>query len=246
MKISLQQTVTSLVALLFAILAAVYIYENPARVGDQPLFVRAFLLSITIFSIQIAIYPFCGPFKGRLGMYIAIVCAPLISLVFFFYLFLLPTKTGMGLSAEQLASSLISDRSSNGIIEVGFSYPIFTPEISVRNTELFTRSVNIFLRMEDSSGENTLFRGVRLNVPGNSLSVESTVQGMLSHNNGYLFNPLVLAPDRTLSGRVVFIISNLEDGSSFTQALRSSSHANFELWDSESGQLLLEFPLQHI
>ncbi|NKB34247.1 MAG: hypothetical protein GKR91_14240 [Pseudomonadales bacterium] len=246
MKISLQQIITSIVSLLVAVVVVVFIAENPARIGEEPLLVRALILSIAIAAALIAVYPLNPLFAGRPGTYAGVVCVPALIPGIIFYLVVMPTRAGEGFEAEQLASSLISDRSSNGIIEVGFRYPIFTPTISVKNRELYTRYVNVFLRMSDGNGENSLFRAVRLNVPGNSLSVESTVQGMLSENSAYVFNPLELAPDRTMSGQLVFIISNLEDGSTFTEALGRAYQAQFELRDPENGQLLLEFPLQHI
>ncbi|MBS24914.1 MAG: hypothetical protein CMQ28_04650 [Gammaproteobacteria bacterium] len=246
MKIGLQQIIISIVALLVAIIVVVFIYENPARLGEQPLIIRALVLSLAIIAALVAVYPLNPMFADRPGTYVGIVCIPALIPGFVFYMLLLPGKAGEGFEAEQLASSLISDRSSNGIIEVGFRYPIYTPTISVKNRELFTRHVNVFLRMIDSNGGDTLFRAVRLNVPGNSLSVESTVQGMLSENRRYLFNPLEIPPDRSLEGQVVFVISNLEDGTTFTDALVSAYQAQFEIRDPENGQLLLEFPLQHI
>ena len=245
MKVSLQQIIASLASLLFAVLIAFYIDENPARIGEQPLVIRALLSSIAVVALLYAAYPIHIFIGGMPVTYVLIVCLPALALVFIFYLIILPIKAGSGFSAEQLASTLISDRSSNGIIEVGFRYPIFTPTILVRNSELFTRSANVFLRMEDENGESNLFRAVRAHVPGNNLSVEYAVQGMLSQNDEYLFNPLIVAPNQTLSGQVVFIISNVEDGETFTEALSGSYRAQFELRDLENGRLLLEFPLQH-
>ena len=246
MQISLQQVVTSLVSLLIAVRVAVFISDNPGRLGEEPLVVRALILSIAIVAALVAVYPLNPLFADRPGTYAGIVCVPALIPGFIFYLFLLPGKAGQGFEAEQLATSLITDRSSNGIIEVGFRYPIYTPTIAVKNRELFTRHVNVFLRMIDANGGETLFRAVRLNVPGSSLTVESTVQGMLSENRRYLFNPIEIPPDRTLEGQVVFIISNLEDGTTFTDALVSAYQAQFEIRDPIDGQLLLEFPLQHI
>ena len=246
MKISLQQVVTSLVSLLIAVLVVVFISDNPGRLGEEPLVVRALVLSVAIFAALVAVYPLNPLFTDRPGTYAGIVCVPALIPGFIFYLFLLPGKAGQGFEAEQLATSLITDRTSNGIIEVGFRYPIYTPTIAVKNRELFTRHVNLFLRMTEVNGEEILFRAVRLNVPGNGLSVESAVQGMLSETQRYLFNPIEIPPDRTLEGQVVFIISNLEDTATFTDALESSNQVNFEIRDPQNGQLLLEFPLQHI
>ena len=246
MKISLQQIITSLAACLIAILLVIYISQNPGRIGSEPLVIRALLLSIAITAALVAVYPLNPLFIGRPGIYSGVVCLPALIPGFVFYLLLLPARAGEGIEAQQLESSLISDRSSNGIIEVGFRYPIYTPRISIRNRELFTRHVNIYLRMIDANDEVALFRAVRLNVPGSSLSVESTVLGMLSENSSYKFNPLELPPFQSIEGQVVFIISSLEDGATFTDELRTAAQAQFELRDPGNGQLLLELPVDRI
>ena len=141
---------------------------------------------------------------------------------------------------------MLSDRSSNGIIEIGFQYPIFTPTISLVNRDAFTRDVNIFLRIIDSEQEASLFRAVRSRADDEKLSVESTIRGMLSHNSRYLFNPVRLAPGQAISGRPIFIITNLEDGASFTEALGSGHIGYLELRDPDEGNLLADFRLAPI
>jgi hypothetical protein len=116
----------------------------------------------------------------------------------------------------------------------------------VGNRELFTKQVNVFLRMTDGNNESALFRAVRSEIPGSSLSVEATVQGMLSESAEYLLIPLEIHPLRSISGKVVFIISNLEDGSTFTEALAKAHQAQFELRNPVHGELLYEFPLIRI
>jgi len=246
MKISLRHTITSIAASLIAILVIVFILQNPGRIGSEPLIVRALLLSIAIIAILVAVYPLNLLFSWRPGTYVGFICVPAIIPGFVFYLILLPEKAEEGFDVQLLENSLISDRSSNGIIEVGFRYPIYTPTLSIKNRELFTRHVNVFLRMIDASEEVALFRAVRQNVPENVLSVESTVLGMLSENSNYVFNPLELPPGISVEGQAVFIISNLEDGATFTDALRTASQAQLELRDPSNGQLLLEFPLSQI
>ncbi|MEQ8955804.1 MAG: hypothetical protein RL120_16855, partial [Gammaproteobacteria bacterium] len=59
----------------------------------------------------------------------------------------------------------------------------------------------------------------------------------------FLFLPLELPPRRTVEGQVVFIISTLDDGTSFTEALGRVFQAQFELRDPESGELLQTFPV---
>jgi hypothetical protein len=87
---------------------------------------------------------------------------------------------------------------------------------------------------------------VRAQVPGSSLSVEASVQGLLSRNEGYLLNPLNLPPGNEIQGRAVFIISNLRDGTSFIDALGYAYQAQFELRDPLDGSLVQVFPLNRI
>lgn len=246
MNISLRKIVVCIAALLVAVATVVFIAADPARIGSEPLIVRAALLSLAVISALIAVYPFNPLFSGRPGAYAGVVCLPALIPVIAYYFFLLPSQAGTGLAGEQVTAELITDSSSNGIIEVGFSYPIYTPALRIENRELFTRRVNVFLRMIDANGEAALFRAVREQIPGASLSVESTVQGMLSESEGYQFIPLAVPPVGSITTRVAFIISNLNDGTTFTQALGRAYQAQFELRDPESGVLLLEIPLTRI
>lgn len=243
MKIGLQQIAVSLTALLLAVAVVIFISENPSQIGAQPLLVRALLLSLGIVSALVAAYPLNPVFSQKPVSYIAVVCLPAIAPVFIYYLLIMPSQAGQGFAAEQLSSELITDSSSNGLVEVGFSYPIYTPKIRVSNNSLFTEQVNIFLRMVDANGENSLFRATRNTVPGSSLSVEAAVRGLLSESDGILFLPLAVPPLGSVSGQLVFVISNLDDGSSFTEALDSAYQAQFEIRSPETGDLLYEFPL---
>ena len=65
----------------------------------------------------------------------------------------------------------------------------------------------------------------------------------LSETNDVLFLPLAVPPLGSLSGQLVFVISNLDDGSSFTEALANADKAQFEVRSPETGALLYEFPL---
>ena len=246
MNTTLRKIIVSISALLIAVAMLVFIAQNPARIGSEPLFIRAALLSIAIVAALIAAYPFNPLFSGKPGIYAAIVCIPTLIPVLAYYFILLPNQAGSGLTGEQVSNELITDSSSNGIIEVGFSYPIYTPSLRVANLELFTKQVNVFLRMTDGDGEVVLYRAVRERIPGSSLSVESTVQGMLSESLGYEFIPLEIPPASSVTTRVAFIMSNIESGSTFTDALESASQAQFELRDPENGSLLLDFPLTRI
>ncbi len=243
MNTTLRKIVITLTALLVALALVVFIAQNPARIGSEPLFIRAALLSLATLAALIAAYPFNPLFSGRPGVYAGAVCVPALIPALAYYFVLLPSQVGSGIAGEQISNELITDSSSNGIIEVGFSYPIFTPALRVENRELFTKQVNVFFRMTDADGEVALFRAVRKRIPGASLSVEATVQGMLSEAAGYQFIPLEIPPVSSVNTRVAFIISSLNQGSNFTDALDSASSAQFELRDPQSGELLLEFPL---
>ena len=242
MNSSLRQIIISTVAVLVTISIVVVVLHNPARLGSEPLINRALLVSLAIVSALIAIYPFAAFFTGRPGTYATVVFLPVFVLVLIYYLYFLPSQAGEGLSVEQLESQLITDSSSNGIIEVGFSYPIYTPTLSIINHELFTRRVNVFLRMVDGNGEIALFRAAREEIPGSGLTVEATVRGMLSENDGYEFIPIDLPPNRSVTAKVVFVISNLDVGKTFTDALTEASQVQFELRDPENGDLLVELP----
>lgn len=246
MNISPRHFITSLIALLVSTVTVFLFIQNALQLGNEPLVLRALVLSIAILAALIAFYPFCSIFSGRPIAYGVFICLPALLPGFVYFLYLLPQQAGSGLSAEQLSSQLITDSSSNGIIEVGFSYPIFTPIIKVTNLELFSRQVNVFLRMTDSNNETALFRAVRSRIPSDGLSVEATVQGMLGENEEFFFLPLELPPLSSMSGKIVFIISNLDDGATFTEALGRAYQAQFELREPETGVLIMKFPLNRL
>ncbi|MCG8412787.1 MAG: hypothetical protein MI746_01095 [Pseudomonadales bacterium] len=246
MKIELRQIVISLVALLVAVLTVIGFVRNPAAIGELPLIVRALILNLAVLAALVAAFPLNPVFRDRPGVYGLVVCLPALIPGFVYFLLLLPNQLSDGIAAEQLRSDLITDGSSNGIVEVGFAYPIYTPTVSLRNSGLYTKQVNLFLRMIDANGDSALFRSVRNRVPGSGLSVESTVQGMLSRNDGYLFNPVTLPPGVDVSGKLIFVISNLEDGTSFIDALGYAYQAQFEIRDPTNGALIEEFPLNRI
>ena len=246
MKISIRQLGISLVAFLLAVSVLIGFVRNPEIVGGQVLVVRALILNFSIFAALVAVFPLNTLFYGRPGIFGLFVCLPALLSVFIYFLVLLPRQSSGGVSGEQLSSEFITDASSNGIVEVGFAYPIYTPNVSLRNEGLYTQYVNVFLRMTGANGGEALFRGVRGRIPGTGLSVEASVQGMLSRNGNYLFNPVALPPARGIEGKVVFIISNLDDGTSFTDALSSATQAQFEVREPDTGTLIAVFPLDRI
>ena len=246
MKSIITKSALSILAVLLAISVMVMIVTNPAKFGEYPLFVRACALNLAIFASLIAPYIFCSSLFQIEAKYLRLTI--LLSLIpaFVFYLLIVPLRAVDDLHLEQQDSSLLIDRSSNGIIEIGFQYPIFTPTISLVNRDSFTREVTIFLRIMDRNQKSTLFRAVRARTEDGRLTVESTVRGMLSNNFRYLFNPVKLPPGKRISGKLVFIITNLEDGASFTEALSNGYTGYFELRDPDGGDLLADFPLKPI
>ena len=104
----------------------------------------------------------------------------------------------------------------------------------------------MLVRVTDANDGSALFRAVRAEVPDAGLSVESSVRGMLSNNADYRFNPLALPPVKTVRGRMVFIISSLDDGTSFTDALSSAFKAEFEIRNPATGALITSFPLDRL
>ena len=207
---------------------------NAVLVGTFAIPLRALLsAAVGIFAL-FGVRPWLSPFLRSSSVFAGFFVIP--------YL-LLPQREGEGVRGEQILSALITDASSNGIVEVGFSYPIYTPTVEVKNAELFTRNVELFLRVVDASGDSSLYRAVRDEVPGAALSVEASVKGLLSENNEYLFNPVSVAPLATLTGRAAFVITDLEEGKTLRQALREAQQAQFELREIQSGDLIDEFPL---
>ena len=246
MKKQILKAIFSIFGALIAIASLVVITGNPGKFGEYSLFARACLVNLVIVACLIALLPFWSPLLRMKRQLMVLMILTSWIPAFIFYLLILPSRAVNELDLDQQDSSLLSDRSSNGIIEIGFQYPIFTPTISLVNRDAFTRDVTIFLRLIDSNKESALFRAVRLRSDSENLSVESTIRGMLSTNLRYLFNPIKLPPGESISGRPVFIITNLEDGASFTEALGNGYTGSFELRDADEGNLLADFPLEPI
>ena len=246
MKKQILKAIFSIFGALIAIASLVVITGNPGKFGEYSLFARACLVNLVVVACLIALLPFWSPLLRMKRQLMVLMILTSWIPAFIFYLLILPSRAVNELDLDQQDSSLLSDRSSNGIIEIGFQYPIFTPTISLVNRDAFTRDVTIFLRLIDRNKESALFRAVRLRSDSENLSVESTIRGMLSTNLRYLFNPIKLPPGESISGRPVFIITNLEDGASFTEALGNGYTGSFELRDADEGNLLADFPLEPI
>ena len=235
-----------LAALLIAFGLGSAFFVFAAQVGSLSLNSRLLLGEFTAFFTLVGIYPFIPWFSERVKFYLGIVCIPLLLVVAWYFYSYLPTQAIGGVSGRQLTSETISDSTSNGIIEIGFAYPIYTPAIQISNNELFTKELNIFLRILDGNNEPALFRAIRAILPDSRLSVEATVNGLLSENSDFLFIPIVVPPGVTVEGKVVFVISNLNDGSTFDEALGRSYPGQFEIREPESGDLLYSFPMTGI
>ena len=244
--LSVRQLIFSLLAMLTASCVLAVFLTNPEFIGSQALIIRAAILDFAILLVLTAIYPLAPAFVKRPGPYGFVVCLPALLPAILYFSWLLPQRSPGEIQGDQLNSALITDASSNGLVEVGFAYPIYTPLITLRNTGLFTEYVNVFLRVTDANDGSALFRAVRAEVPGSGLSVESSVRGMLSNNGDYRFNPLALPPAKTVQGRMVFIISSLDDGTSFTDALSSAFKAEFEIRNPATGALITSFPLDRL
>ena len=153
MRKVLIKSVSSIASTLVAISVAFLIWRQPVVFGEYPLVLRAILLNVMVLAILGALYPFFSinlrAVRKYQGYLFLLCCAP----AFVFYLFVLPFRSLDMLSLEQQDSTLLSDRSSNGIIEIGFQYPIFTPAISIINRGAYSREVNIFLRIIDTNQE---------------------------------------------------------------------------------------------
>lgn len=234
--------------LLIALGGLYFIALRDAELGLLAPALRALISGVAILSFAIALAVWVKP--RRVQASIIGVAVLLIAGVSTYLVILLPAKSYpenpllSRFDFSQLDDQLITDSSSNGIIEVGFSYPIYTPAVEVRNNGVFTERVNLFLRLTDENGEDALFRAVRETIQGSALSVESSVQGLLSRNDDYLFIPLRIPPASSVSGRVAFVISNLEEGTSFTDALDRASAASLELREPETGELIQRLSLE--
>ena len=232
--------------LLIAVLLAGLFVFFPLELGRLSLGTRAGIAGLAGALLGVGATPFIPWLSRRLAVHLLVIVLPLTAAGPWYFLSYLPTEAGSGVSGEQLASSLITESTSNGIVEIGFAYPIYTPTIRLTNNDLFTREVDIYLQVLDGNNDAALFRAVRVELPDSRLSVEATVHGLLSESPGYLFIPVALPPAASVEGRVVFIISNLNDGSTFNEALGRSYPAEFQIRDPETGDLLSSFPMTNI
>jgi len=233
MKKTPPQLAASVIGMLVAAIVTFSYFNNTATVGELSLWLRASWLNIAVLALFVAAYPFTRLSGNRSNGFALGLCFALVLPAYFYFLVLLPAQAEEGIEVGPLELSLITDRSSNGIVEIGFSYPIFTPRLTLSNKGLYTRRVQIFFRVTDPGEQPSLYRAVRASIPDSGLSVEATVRGMLSENEDYLFNPLTLPPGHSISGRMVFIITGVESGYSFSDSLRAARSAQLEIRDLE-------------
>ncbi|MCY3564635.1 MAG: hypothetical protein OXH27_00475 [Gammaproteobacteria bacterium] len=235
-----------LAALLFALAAvgAYLLLDNGLWFGRQDLLIRAVLFLLPALAALTAAWIPLRAHAPRAARLLALFYIPVLFGGFGYFLFWMPRFAESVLSIDMVEQRLITDSSSNALVEIGFAFPIFTPTVELRNGELFSREVDIYLRMIDSDGRPMLYRAVREEVPPGTLSVEATVRGMLSANERYLFLPVRLAPGEEATGRLVFVITALDEGASFMGEMRRANLAQFELRDAIGGELLLEVPVE--
>lgn len=217
---------------------AYLLFSNGLWFGRQDLIVRAVLFLLPILAALSGVWVLL---RARI---VALLFIPAILGGFGYFLYWMPRYSDSVLSIEMMEQRLITDSSSNALVEIGFAYPIFTPTLKLRNGELFSREIDVYLRVNDAEARSTLYRAVRDEVPAGTLSVEATVRGMLSANERYLFLPLRLAPGDEITGRLVFVITALDEGASFMGELSRANLAQFELRDAGGGELLLEVPVE--
>ncbi len=209
---------------------------NQGQFGNLGLEARAAVVGLGLFSLFFGFAKFkyskhsISPFL--IGTFSSLVC------LFFIYFFLFSIRDDLGFSVEEISNQLITDSSSNGYVEVGFGYPIYTPRLRIKNDDLYTRNVEIFFRVVDQSGEVYLYRAVRENLPDSSLSVESAVRVMLSESLDFLFNPISIAPFNEIEGKVAFIISNADNGADVMQQFSESQSSVIEFRDEVSQELI--------
>lgn len=208
--------------------------------GQQGLLFRAVLFLLPVLAVLTGAWIVSRTRSPRTARLLALAYIPVLIGGFGYFLFWMPRFADSVLSIEMVEQLLITDSSSNALVEIGFAFPIFTPTVELRNGELFSREVDVYLRMTDRDGESMLYRAVREEVPPGTLSVEATVRGMLSANERYLFLPVRLAPGEAVTGRPVFVITALDEGASFMGEMRRANLAQFELRDAAGGELLLE------
>lgn len=211
--------------------------------GQQGLLFRAVLFLLPVLAALTGAWIVLRTRSPRTARLLALAYIPVLIGGFGYFLFWMPRFADSVLSIEMVEQRLITDSSSNALVEIGFAFPIFTPTVELRNGELFSREVDVYLRMTGSDGESMLYRAVREEVPPGTLSVEATVRGMLSANERYLFLPVRLAPGEAVTGRLVFVITALDEGASFMGEMRRANLAQFELRDAAAGELLLEVPV---
>ncbi len=162
--------------------------------------------------------------------------------IFAFYLYWLPNKAVEGFSLRELERSLIADGTPASLVEIGVAVPIFAPRLTLRNDGLYSREIDVYLRLTDRAGRDTLHQALTEEASAAGVSVASAVRGMLRSDDSYLFTPLRIAPQRRANGQLVFVMGGIGEGISFDEALRQAAAAQYELRDAASGELLLASP----
>lgn len=228
-----------LLLILMSVFTFGFIFFNQRGFGGLELELRATIVGLGLFSLFFGLAKFSYN-KNNIRIFFLSFSSSLVVLFFIFFAFF-SSRDGRGLSAKEISNQLITDSSSNGYVEIGFGYPIYTPQLRIKNDDLFTRNIEVFFRVLDQSGEEYLYRAVRDDIKNSSLSVESAVRVILSESPEFLFNPISIPPLREIEGKVAFIISSVDNGADFIRQFSVSQSNVIELRDGISQELIQKF-----
>lgn len=216
-----------------------FIFFNQGGFGSLELELRATIVGLGLLSLIFG----CAKLAYKKNISRIFFLSFSSSLVILFLIFFAFFSSGddRGLTVKEISNQLVTDSSSNGYVEVGFGYPIYTVRLKIKNDGLFTKNIEIFFKVLDQSGEEYLYRAVRGDVQNSALSVESAVRVILSESADFLFNPISIPPFREIEGNVAFIISNVDDGADFVQQFSVAQSNAIELRDEISQELIQKF-----
>lgn len=215
--------------------------RSAAAMGTLPLVLRALALNAAALPALAGAWLLVPRLRGLRGRTAAALLAAAMAPAFLHHLVLLPARAGEGVEARLADGGLLSEGGGRGLVELGFAYPVYAPTLAARNRELFTRRVEVFLRLTGGDGRDALFRGARADAPDGAPSVEAAVRGMLGPDG--LFNPLTLAPGRTREGRMAFVVADHDSGAELLETLNAPGRARLEFRDADDGELLAQVPV---
>ena len=119
----------AVLSLVAAVALFYWLDANAVLVGTFAIPLRALLsAAVGVFAL-FGVRQWLSPFLRSPSVFAGFFVIPYLFFVGLYYFLLLPQREGEGVRGEQILSALITDASSNGIVEVGFSYPIYTPTV---------------------------------------------------------------------------------------------------------------------